>query len=155
MAKDSINTATEQILALDYKIQKLLRAGWPEAWLLLNLPLGSTRALLALEGGYANTPGGIADVLNVSRTTVTGMLDRLEAEKLITRAIDPADRRSFTLALTEEGRSLIRQIDSVRREQLTPALAAMDAADLMALQQGLTALMAALRLNRQVPIQTS
>lgn len=155
MADDSVSTVTERILTLDYKIQKLLRAGWPEAWLLLNLPLGSTRALLALEGGYANTPGGIADVLNVSRTTVTGMLDRLEAEKLITRAIDPADRRSFTLALTDEGRSLIRQIDTVRREQLAPALARMDTADLEALQQGLTALMAALRLNRQIPAQRS
>ena len=151
MANDSTSITTEQILALDYKIQKLLRAGWPEAWLLLNLPLGSTRALLVIEGGYANTPGGIADVLNVSRTTVTGMLDRLEAEKLILRAIDPADRRSFTLALTDEGRTLIRQIDSVRRDQLAPALAAMDAADLMALQQGLTALVDALRARYQTP----
>jgi DNA-binding MarR family transcriptional regulator len=137
---------TAKILELDNDVQRLLRTGWPESWLQINLPLGSTRALLVLEGGYANTPKEIADLLNVGRTTVTGILDRLEAEQLITRSIDPADRRSFILDLTEKGHELVRQIDDVRQEQLGRALALMDTASVEALYKGMESLAEAMRI---------
>src|SRR5690348_14220202 len=97
----------EEILDLDSRVQQMLRNRWPETWLHINLPLGSTRALLAINGQEARTPGRVAEVLGVSRATVTGLLDRLEAEGLITRAIDPQDRRCFILHLTPQGRHLM------------------------------------------------
>jgi DNA-binding MarR family transcriptional regulator len=137
------NIAT--ILRMDSAIQHLLRINWPESWLRLNLPFGSTRALLAIEGFNAHTPGRVAEVLGINRTTVTGLLDRLEAAGLITRAIDPQDRRSLVLHVTEQGRELLRQIESHRHEQLARALATMDEDSLAALETGLQALMAAVR----------
>lgn len=145
MANETQRSLITQILELDQDLQRLIRAGWPEAWLHLNLPLGSTRALLAIESGQAHTPRAVADVLGVGRTAVTGMLDRLEAEGLITRAVDPADRRSFMLQLTEKGQALIRQIDDVRREKLMHGLLNMDTAALEALQTGLRALAEAMQ----------
>ena len=145
MKVDNIKV-TDKILELDNDVQRLLRTGWPESWLQINLPLGSTRALLVLEGGYAKTPKEIADLLNVGRTTVTGILDRLEAEQLITRSIDPTDRRSFILQLTEKGHELVRQIDDVRREQLGCALALMDTASVEALYKGMEALAEAMKI---------
>src|SRR4051812_40599897 len=104
---DTPSELIEQILDLDSGIQQSLRNSWPEAWLQINLPLGSTRALLAIEGRNARTPGQVAELLGVGRTTVTGLLDRLEHEGLITRAIDPADRRCFILQLTPKGGDLV------------------------------------------------
>src|SRR5690349_3399554 len=104
------DTRTAHILELDQTLQRLLRLTWPEALAHIALPLGSTRALLAIADHDARTPRHVADVLGVSRTTVTGMLDRLEAEGLITRSLDVADRRSFILHLTPAGLSLLRQI---------------------------------------------
>ena len=50
------------ILNLDSAMQQIMRNSWPEAWLQINLPLGSTRALLAIEGRHARTPGMVAEV---------------------------------------------------------------------------------------------
>jgi DNA-binding MarR family transcriptional regulator len=139
------NEHINAILNLDQRLQQMLRVGWPNSWLQLNLSVGGVRALLTVDSGYANTPGGIADRLNISRTTMTGVLDRLEAEGLIVRALDPADRRSFVVSLTEAGHTLIQQIDAARREPFSQALAHLEEADLQALNQGLAALVEAMR----------
>ncbi len=130
----------QHILDLDLRLQRQIYAGWPESWAQVKWPVGSIRALLIIESGYAHTPHEVADVLKVSRTTVTGMLDRLEADHLITRAIDPEDRRRFVLAITPAGRDLVRQIDSLRRSQIARALSSMDRASIEALHEGLAAL---------------
>lgn len=47
----------------------------------------------------------IRDYLNVSRSTLTGVIDRLEKRKFVKRVISERDRRSFALELTEEGKT--------------------------------------------------
>jgi DNA-binding MarR family transcriptional regulator len=102
--------------------------------------VGSTRALFAIAGGDARTPGKVADALGVSRTTVTGLLDRLEGEGLLTRTIDPNDRRCFVLQLTPRALKLIEEIEGNRRDRLTKALDVMSGEELHALHTGLEAL---------------
>lgn len=53
------------------------------------------------------TPSALADSLLMSRAGMTKRLDRLEADGLVARRVDPADRRSFRVALSERGRVLI------------------------------------------------
>jgi DNA-binding MarR family transcriptional regulator len=143
-------TAIDAILDLDSALQQVMRNSWPEAWLQINLPLGSTRALLAIEGREARTPGKVAEALGVSRTTVTGLLDRLESEGLLTRTIDPADRRCFVLQLTHKATELIAQIEGHRRARLEEALSGMAPAELQALRVGLEALMARMQQPERV-----
>lgn len=143
--QDHLDRLLDDILDLDVASQRLLRSDWPESWLQINLPLGSTRALLAIEAGKARTPGRVADLLGVSRTTITGTLDRLEAEGLLTRTVDPADRRCFVLEVTDKGRALVAAIDGHRRQHLRLALESMDPASLIALHVGLKALVASMR----------
>ena len=128
------------IVALDITLQRQIYAGWPASWCEVKWPVGAIRALLIIERGYARTPAEVATVLKVSRTRVTGMLDRLEQDNLITRSVDPDDRRSFMLELTDTGREIVRQIDDLRRDQIRMALARMDTADVTALRRGLEAL---------------
>lgn len=142
-----------EIVALDTTVQRYLRATWPESWLSLHLPLGSTRALIVIDQGLAHTPGAVAEVLGVSKTSVTGMLDRLESEGLLIRRIDPADRRCFVLSLTAEGHALIAELESRRQAELRHALIAMDPAARAALTHGLRALVASLRDRRAVTLE--
>src|SRR5947209_17803077 len=97
---DDLARLSQQILDLDIRLQRQIYAGWPESWVQVKWPVGAVRALLIIESGFAHAPHQVAALLKVSRTTVTGMLDRLEADGLITRRIDPSDRRSFVLDMT-------------------------------------------------------
>ncbi len=134
----------EAILDLDSRVMRYTRAGWPASWIQVNLPSGHIRALLIIEAGSARTPHEVADLLGIGRTSVTGLLDRLEGEGLLTRSIDPDDKRSFILHLTSKGQNLVTQIDAIRRRQLKDGLALMDKPALEALRTGLEALSEAL-----------
>jgi len=52
-------------------------------------------------------PSQLSATLMMSRAGMTNRLDRLEAAGLVERSLDPADRRSFRVTLTEKGRAVI------------------------------------------------
>ena len=67
------------------------------------------------------------------RSNITQLVDRLEADKLVRRVDDPADRRSLRAAITPLGRERqaagAKKVDEVRRK-LGKALGAIDHAAL-------------------------
>jgi DNA-binding MarR family transcriptional regulator len=78
--------------------------------------LSSALADLSLSAAEINALANLADrgALNVRElsaetgtraTTLTGVLDRLENRGYLTRELDPTDRRSFRLPLTEAGQA--------------------------------------------------
>lgn len=56
------------------------------------------------------TPAEIADMASVSRATVTGLLDNLEKDGLISRTPDANDRRVTVIKLTEAGLAFMENI---------------------------------------------
>lgn len=52
-------------------------------------------------------PSQLSSLLMMSRAGMTSRLDRLEAAGLVERALDPADRRSFRVRLTDKGNATI------------------------------------------------
>ncbi|MFI7129053.1 MarR family winged helix-turn-helix transcriptional regulator [Nonomuraea sp. NPDC050153] len=62
---------------------------------------------------YTLIPSELSAVLMMSRAGMTNRLDRLEAAGLVERSLDPADRRSFRVRLTDEG---LRVIDETLTE---------------------------------------
>ena len=59
------------------------------------------------ERGEGVSPSEIAEQLGVTRATVTGLLDGLEKEALISRQTHPEDRRAFCIELTPKGRQFL------------------------------------------------
>jgi DNA-binding MarR family transcriptional regulator len=55
-------------------------------------------------------PSGFAERANVTRATITGLLDGLERGGLIERQPHPSDRRMLTVHLTDRGRELMQSI---------------------------------------------
>ena len=55
----------------------------------------------------------LSEKTGLAKTTLTSMLDRLERSGHITRAFDPADRRTVRIRLTESARSLQKKYEDV------------------------------------------
>jgi len=55
----------------------------------------------------------LSDKTGLAKTTLTGMLDRLEASGHVQRVYDPSDRRTIKIKLTEIAGSLKSQYDEV------------------------------------------
>jgi len=78
----------------------------------VGLSLAKLRVLSRLvEAGEPLPLGGLADHCSCVRSNMTQLVDRLEADKLVERVNDPADRRSVRAALTAAGRQ--RQAEGV------------------------------------------
>lgn len=63
------------------------------------------KALLLLEipPGSGKNPRFLAKELDLENSSMTGLLDRLERQGLITRQPDPSDRRGILIFLTPKG----------------------------------------------------
>jgi DNA-binding MarR family transcriptional regulator len=86
-----------------------------------------------VEAGEPVSLGELAARCACVRSNITQLVDRLEAEHLVERVDDPADRRSLLAAITSLGRERqaagARKVQEVRR-RLGKALGEIDAAAL-------------------------
>ncbi|SJL84190.1 MarR family winged helix-turn-helix transcriptional regulator [Vibrio palustris] len=67
------------------------------------------KVLFQIDNLHNYRPSDIGKMLNVDKSSITRMVDRLLLKDLITRFPDPEDRRSCLLGLTEKGQQLIEQ----------------------------------------------
>lgn len=58
---------------------------------------------------YVLSPGDLLKATMVASGTMTNRIDRLEADGLVRREVNPEDSRSFLIGLTEDGLALIDQ----------------------------------------------
>lgn len=56
------------------------------------------------------TMGDLAEKTLVTKGTLTGIVDRLEAKQLVQRIVPEGDRRCFKIVLTEAGEALFHEI---------------------------------------------
>jgi DNA-binding MarR family transcriptional regulator len=70
--------------------------------------------LSALAAGPRQTQLSLAHSLGLDKTTMTSLLDRMEARGLITRSTDRHDRRARIPELTDEGQRVQREVTSAR-----------------------------------------
>lgn len=71
------------------------------------------------------TTGSLADAAGFSRATLTGILDRLERQKLINRTRDPGDRRSVIVSITAAGQKILARAPSLLQKHFSSELAQM------------------------------
>lgn len=109
---------------------------WPGG--ALSLVHVNVLAVLDIDGPLPM--GGLAETLDVSQASATGIVDRMEQRGLVERNRDDADRRVVHVALTAEGRRLITGMASERRDRLSQLLDTLTDAELEGLLLGSRAL---------------
>jgi DNA-binding MarR family transcriptional regulator len=84
--------------------------------------------LLTYLNSYAPAPiGELVRVFGIKQSTFTSMLDRLERAGLIRREMNPGDRRSFLIHITDAGREqaeatngILQRLEDDIRSRVSP-----------------------------------
>jgi DNA-binding MarR family transcriptional regulator len=135
----SENGLPDVVLALQRATHHTLRA-LSAALSDLNLSAAEINALANLGEGGTLSVRQLSERTGTRASTLTGLLDRLENRGYLLRELDPSDRRSFRLPLTDLGREVaaraLAAIANLERE----ALSRLDATQLAGYHAVITAL---------------
>jgi DNA-binding MarR family transcriptional regulator len=99
--------------------------------------------LTLLEAGGSMSMSRLAEALDVSVASMTGIVDRMEKRGLVERRRDEQDRRVVLVQPAKGGRKVFGDIDARRRKGLQKLLDHLSDDDLAGLLQGHRALRAA------------
>jgi DNA-binding MarR family transcriptional regulator len=115
------------------------------AWLRRNtaVPGYSVTSRLTLARLQADGPARISDLARfegVTQPAMTGLVNRLEGEGLVTRTADPTDARAALVALTDSGRAFVETRRAERARVLAGRVERLSAADRAAILAALPAL---------------
>ena len=86
-----------------------------------------TAALASIENHGPLTPSELADRERIKRPTATRLIGTLEDGGHVTRTSDPSDRRSSLIAVTPEGRELMRTLRTRKDAYLAQRLSKLTA----------------------------
>lgn len=93
-------------------------------------------ALLAIQRHSGMDQITLAGLIAYDRTTITGVVDRLERKGLVTRVVNSADRRARELQITTEGEATLNGMQpavDAAQTLLLSGLSAIEAEQLMGL----------------------
>lgn len=85
------------------KLMKPLGITRSQWWVLTNLSRHSTHEMVQTE---------LANVLDIGKVALGGLLDRLEASGYIERRADPIDRRAKRIVMTKKGEDILDRMQS-------------------------------------------
>jgi len=78
----------------------------------LALSPGQIGILLVLENSGQTTMGDLSQTLEIDNAAITRLVDKLEKQNLVARAINPEDRRRILIDIEDEG---LRQAQILKR----------------------------------------
>ena len=125
------------------------RTGHFQAWHRHGISLVHLSVLSIIQANGPQSMGRLADALDVSVASVTGIVSRMQERGLIERRDDPHDRRVVLVDLAEAGQRFVEDLDTQRLTFLRQALSGLQPDDLAAVLQAVRALRSAFaRVNR-------
>ncbi len=105
-----------------------------------DVTIAEWRVLLSLSQQAGTTANEIADIWAMEKMAVSRAVRRLERMGRITRRVNPQDRRSFTLAMTDEGRRVFERVVPAANARYREITSAATRAELAQLSSILTKL---------------
>ena len=107
-----------------------INPGRNRAWLSVDLTMPQLKSLICVAENNGATSGQIARRLGVGLSTVTGIVDRLAEQDLVTRREDPDDRRITRVLPTPRAQVLVDELLRYRNEMITDLLSRLDSEQL-------------------------
>lgn len=104
------------------------------------LSLSQLRVLAFLERCPQASLSEVADYFDVSRSSMSAMIERLVQRRFVDRMEDPKERRRVSLTLTTTGTEYLHQVYEVIRSQLADVLTNLSDTQLRQVMEGIALL---------------
>lgn len=88
--------------------QAMFRSGDKMLGEVLGISTTQSAVLMYLKSKDGAAMGELADAVGLKITSMSGLVDRMEAKGLLRRIRSETDRRSFSITLTAEGKSILK-----------------------------------------------
>jgi len=122
----------------------MLKCAASERVIRLGLSMAQLHILYTLQRNGQMTMSGLAEVLNVSLSNATGLIDRIEERGYVERTRTPEDRRVVLIRVTPQGERMLGEIDALSDDLLRSVLSHIDGSKLGGVRQAFVALRDAL-----------
>jgi len=104
---------------------------------LKEVSVGFIGVLLALAERDGRQLSELSQAVSLEKSTMTGLIDRMEKAELVKRSPNPKDRRAFRVGLTERGRAVAPELRQVLREAYEDLTAGLHAEELAQVRRNL------------------
>jgi MarR family transcriptional regulator, organic hydroperoxide resistance regulator len=129
----------QEIVELERQVGRIIGQHAQIIWIDSGLTLTQLRSLFLIANKGSTNFRKLAEALGVTPSNVTGIIDRLVEQGLVSRTQNPEDRREMTLQTTDKGQALVSNLKEVGIKHMTHILSLLSLEELSALIQGLSA----------------
>jgi DNA-binding MarR family transcriptional regulator len=129
----------QKVVDLERQVGRIIGQYAPSVWIDSGLTLTQLRSLFLIANKGSINFRKLAEALEVTPSNVTGIVDRLVEQGLVSRTQNPEDRREMTLQATDKGKALLSNLKEAGIKRMTQVLSLLSLEELSALVQGLSA----------------
>lgn len=145
-------TLLAELLSLQAALESSFVPEHIEPMLSLRLTMQQLKVLMILVAHPdGSTMQAISKTVGVSLATMSGIVDRLEAQHMVERSLDPNDQRVRRVTATPLGLQTVQRLMAARPELSSSPLGLLALDDLRALTQGVRALLRAVQGAANMP----
>jgi DNA-binding MarR family transcriptional regulator len=142
----------DRIIA-DYRVfMGQMKCAMSERLVRLGISMAQLNIMYTLQRNGEMPMSRLADVLNVSQSNASGLVDRMEERGFVERTRVPEDRRVVLVWITAAGSQLIEENDLLNDELLRAVLRRLDPAQLPVVAQVMTEFRAAIEATTAMPL---
>jgi len=134
----------DEVVDLHRRVNRALRQSNQDAWMQVSMTVPQVKSLFFITSNGQTNFKNLAAALKVTPSNLTGVIDRLVEQGLVSRTENPEDRRMILLKATEKGESLVSDLRERRINSLSQALSGLDPPELTRIKQGLELLVTAM-----------
>lgn len=131
-----VRALTDVVARLRRALRRSVRTDFPAEV----RPVAQVELLQSLRDSGPTRIGDLAERLVLGQSTVSTLVGQLITSGLVTREVDPRDRRASVVALTDAGRDDLRGWDEAHRKRIGGALALLSESDRAAILAAVPAL---------------
>jgi len=128
-----------------------MKCAMSERLVRLGVSMAQFHIAVTLQRNGVMTMGRLADLLGVSLSNASGLIDRLEERGYVERTRVPEDRRIVMVRVTDAGRRLIQENDALSDELMRDVLGRLSPDELPAIARATADLRATLEATTELP----